>query len=70
MGTDADGNKIKPTETAGSQDLNCVEELLPPLRLAHLAEIAARNALRRNILRIRCASHWRRILQIQEHEDA
>jgi VWFA-related protein len=49
MGTDADGNKIKPTETAGSQDLNCVEELLPPLRLAHLAEIAARNALRRNI---------------------
>jgi VWFA-related protein len=49
MGTDADGNPIKPTESAGSQDLNCVEELLPPLRLAHLAEIATRNALRRNI---------------------
>ena len=49
LGTDADGNKIKPTESAASQDLNCVEELLPPLRLAHLAEIAARNALRRNI---------------------
>ncbi len=49
MGTDADGKPIKPTESAGSQDLNCVEELLPPLRLAHLAEIAARNALRRNI---------------------
>lgn len=49
LGTDVDGNKIKPTESAGSQDLNCVEELLPPLRLAHLAEIAARNALRRNI---------------------
>jgi len=49
LGTDADGNKIKPTESAGSQDLNCVEELLPPLRLAHLAEIAARNALRKNI---------------------
>jgi hypothetical protein len=49
MGTDANGNKIKPTESTGSQDLNCVEELLPPLRLAHLAEIAARNALRRNI---------------------
>jgi VWFA-related protein len=49
LGTDADGNPIKPTESAGSQDLNCVEELLPPLRLAHLAEIAARNALRHNI---------------------
>jgi len=49
MGTDADGKKIKPKESAGSQDLNCVEELLPPLRLAHLAEIAARNALRKNI---------------------
>jgi VWFA-related protein len=49
LGTDSDGNPIKPTESVGSQDLNCVEELLPPLRLAHLAEIAARHALRRNI---------------------
>ncbi len=49
LGKDADGNPIKPTESVGSQDLNCVEELLPPLRLAHLAEIAARHALRRNI---------------------
>jgi VWFA-related protein len=49
LGTDADGNPIQPTESAGSQDLNCVEELLPPLRLAHIAEIAARNALRHNI---------------------
>jgi len=49
LGTDADGNPIKPTESKGSQDFNCVEELLPPLRLAHLAEIAARNALRKNI---------------------
>jgi VWFA-related protein len=49
LGTDADGNPIQPTESAGSQDLNCVEELLPPLRLAHMAEIAARNALRHNI---------------------
>jgi VWFA-related protein len=49
LGTDADGKPIQPTESAGSQDLNCVEELLPPLRLAHLAEIAARNALRHNI---------------------
>ena len=49
LGTDADGNPIKPTESKGSQDFNCAEELLPPLRLAHLAEIAARNALRRNI---------------------
>ncbi len=49
MGTDAQGNKIKPTESAGSQSLNCVEELVPPLRLAHLAEIAMRHALHRNI---------------------
>jgi VWFA-related protein len=49
LGTDADGNPIKPTESKGSQDVNCAEELLPPLRLAHLAEIAARNALRRNV---------------------
>ena len=49
LGTDADGKPIKPTESRGSQNLNCVEELLPPLRLAHLAEIAARNALRKNI---------------------
>jgi VWFA-related protein len=49
MGTDADGNKIPPKESAGSQDLNCAEELLPPLRLAHIAEIAMRNALRKNI---------------------
>jgi VWFA-related protein len=49
LGTDADGKPIQPTESAGSQDLNCAEELLPPLRLAHMAEIAARNALRHNI---------------------
>ncbi|MGA7157658.1 MAG: VWA domain-containing protein [Acidobacteriaceae bacterium] len=49
MGTDAQGNQIKPTESAGSQDLNCAEELLPPLRLAHLAEIAVQHALKKNI---------------------
>ena len=49
LGQDADGNPIKPSESRSSQNLNCVEELLPPLRLAHLAEIAARNALHRNI---------------------
>ncbi len=49
MGTDANGKKIKPTESVGAQDLNCAEELLPPLRLAHIAEIAARRALRSNI---------------------
>jgi VWFA-related protein len=49
LGKDADGNPIKPKESHTSQNVNCVEELLPPLRLAHLAEIAARNALRRNI---------------------
>jgi VWFA-related protein len=49
LGVDDDGNPIKPTESAGAQDLNCAEELLPPLRLAHMAEIAARHALKRNI---------------------
>jgi VWFA-related protein len=49
LGKDADGNPIQPTESRTSQNVNCVEELLPPLRLAHLAEIAARHALRRNI---------------------
>jgi VWFA-related protein len=49
LGVDADGNPIKPTESRSAQNLNCAEELLPPLRLAHLAEIAAGNALRRNI---------------------
>ncbi len=49
LGKDAQGHVIRPVESAGSQDLNCVEELLPPLRLAHLAELATRNALRKNI---------------------
>jgi VWFA-related protein len=49
LGTDANGNPIKPTESAGAQDLNCAEELLPPLRLAHMAEIAVRHAFRSNI---------------------
>ncbi len=49
LGTDADGKPIQPTESKGSQDLNCVEELLPPLRLTHMAEIAARNSLHHNI---------------------
>ncbi len=49
VGKDADGNPVKPGQSRSAQNLNCVEELLPPLRLAVLAEIAARNALRRNI---------------------
>jgi VWFA-related protein len=49
LGTDANGNPIKPTESAGAQDLNCAEALLPPLRLAHMAEIAVRHAFRHNI---------------------
>jgi VWFA-related protein len=53
--TDADGNQIAPTDSAGrpvsrgTQNFDCFAELLPPLRLAKIAEIAARNALRRNI---------------------
>jgi VWFA-related protein len=52
---DADGNTIVPTDSAGrpvsrgTQNFDCFAELLPPLRLAKIAEIAARNALRRNI---------------------
>jgi VWFA-related protein len=52
---DADGNTIVPVDDAGrpvsrgTQDYDCFAELLPPLRLAKIAEIAARNALRRNI---------------------
>jgi len=52
---DEDGNTIVPTDSAGrpvsrgTQDYDCFAQLLPPLRLAKIAEIAARNALRRNI---------------------
>jgi VWFA-related protein len=52
---DEDGNTIVPTDSAGrpvsraTQNFDCFAELLPPLRLAKIAEIAARNALRRNI---------------------
>jgi VWFA-related protein len=51
---DDDGNTIVPTDSAGrpvsraTQNYDCVAELLPPLRLAKMAEIAAVNALRRN----------------------
>ncbi len=52
---DEDGNTIVPTDEAGrpvsrgTQNFDCFAQLLPPLRLAKIAEIAARNALRRNI---------------------
>jgi VWFA-related protein len=49
LGTDPDGYIITPTESRASQDLNCFSELLPPLRLAKLAYIAASNSLRRNV---------------------
>jgi VWFA-related protein len=55
--TDEDGNVIVPVDAAGrpvsraTQNYDCFAELLPPLRLAKIAEIAARNALRRNISR-------------------
>ena len=48
-------NTIVPTDEAGrpvsrgTQNFDCFAQLLPPLRLAKIAEIAARNALRRNI---------------------
>jgi hypothetical protein len=49
LGTDADGKPIPPEESRAAQNLNCIEELLPPLRLAKLAEIGARDALRQNV---------------------
>jgi len=48
-GTDANGKPIPPPESRATQNFDCFAELLPPLRLAKMAEIAARNALRHNI---------------------
>ena len=48
LGTDADGKPIQPEDSRTEQNYNCIAELLPPLRLARMAEIAAVNALRRN----------------------
>lgn len=49
FGTDADGNPIPPPDSKALQDFDCFAELLPPLRLAKMAEIAFGNALRRNV---------------------
>jgi len=37
------------TESRGEQDFDCLAELLPPLRLAKMIEIATRNSLRKNV---------------------
>ena len=49
LGTEADGKTLQPDESKAAQNLNCIEEVFPPLRLAKLAEIGARNALRQNV---------------------
>jgi VWFA-related protein len=49
FGTDADGNPIPPPDSKALQDYDCFAELLPPLRLAKMAEIAFGNALRKNV---------------------
>jgi VWFA-related protein len=36
-------------ESRGQQDFDCIAELLPPLRLARMVEIATRNSLRKNV---------------------
>jgi VWFA-related protein len=36
-------------ESRGTQNFDCLAELLPPLRLAKMVEIATRNSLRRNV---------------------
>ena len=37
------------TDSRGQQDFDCLAELLPPLRLARMVEIATRNSLRKNV---------------------
>jgi VWFA-related protein len=48
-GVKEDGTPAPAEESKGTQYFDCFAELLPPLRLAKIAEIAARNALRKNI---------------------
>jgi VWFA-related protein len=48
LGTNADGKPIQPEESRATQNYDCIAQLLPPLRLAKMAEIAAVNGLRRN----------------------
>ncbi len=36
-------------ESRGEQNFDCIAELLPPLRLARMVEIATRNSLRKNV---------------------
>jgi VWFA-related protein len=48
FGTDADGHPIPPPTSAATQTFDCFTELAPPLRLAKMAEIIVRNALRKN----------------------
>ncbi len=44
-----DGTTGPAEESKGTQYYDCLAQLLPPLRLAKMAELAARSALRRNI---------------------
>ena len=37
------------TETRGQQNFDCLAELLPPLRLARMVELATRNSLHKNV---------------------
>jgi hypothetical protein len=48
-GVKTDGTVAPAEESKGTQYYDCFAELLPPLRLAKIAEIAARNALRKNV---------------------
>jgi len=48
-GVKDDGTVAPAEESKGTQYFDCFAELLPPLRLAKIAEIAARNALRKNV---------------------
>jgi VWFA-related protein len=48
-GVKTDGTVAPAEESKATQYYDCFAELLPPLRLAKIAQIAARNALRRNV---------------------
>ncbi|HVG26389.1 MAG TPA: VWA domain-containing protein [Acidobacteriaceae bacterium] len=44
-----DDTDSKPSQSRGEQSFDCLAQLLPPLRLAKMVEIATRNSLRKNV---------------------
>ena len=54
------------TESRGEQDFDCLAELLPPLRLAKMVEIATRNSLRKNVPETCAQPQRRRVFQLSK----